>query len=129
MTVTKTLILTWTPTLTEDTMKTAAASGRQVHTWSRPQGTWNSGGVCAFRGGHSGLRIQEVPHMKKDSTPFIVFLLFCMEVIQLLVAETNKYYNQYLDMLKTDGRGDCTRDVHLFGHNNQYKWDLISRIH
>jgi hypothetical protein len=68
-----------------------AASGSQVHIRSRLQDTWNSGGVHPFTGGPSGLRIQEVPHVNKDYTPIIVFLLFYMEVIQLLVAETSKY--------------------------------------
>jgi len=84
--VTKTL----TPIPTEDTRKTAAASGSKIHIWSRPQNTWNSGGVNPFTGGPSGLS-QEVPHVIKDSTPSTVFLLFFMEVIQLLVVETNKY--------------------------------------
>jgi hypothetical protein len=34
---------------------------------------------------------------------YTTFLLFFMEVIQLLVAE-NKYYNQYLDMRDNNGR-------------------------
>jgi len=41
-----------------------------------------------------------------------------MEVIQLLVAETNKYYSQYLDTPDNDGRHDCIGDVYLFSNNN-----------
>jgi hypothetical protein len=52
----------------------------------------------------SGLRIQDVPHMNKDSTPITVFLLFLMELIQLLMAETNKYYNQRIYILDNDSR-------------------------
>jgi hypothetical protein len=40
--------------------------------------------------------------MNKDSAPIVVFLLFFMEVIQLLVAETNSYYNKYIDILDSD---------------------------
>jgi hypothetical protein len=40
-----------------------------------------------------GLTIQDVPHVSKDSVPVTVFLLFSMEGIQLLVAETNKHYS------------------------------------
>jgi hypothetical protein len=75
-------------------MKTAGAgfdshaSGGQVHLWSRPQYTWNSGGVHPFTEGPSGLKIQEAPHMNKGSPPVTVFFFFFMEVIQLLVAET-----------------------------------------
>jgi len=49
------------------------------------------------------MRIQEVPHVNKVSTPISVFLLLFVEVIQLLVAETNKHYNLYLDTLDSDG--------------------------
>jgi len=58
-----------------------AASVSQVHIWSRPQVTWNSGGVHTFTGGPSGLRVQEAIHVTKDSTPITVFLLFFMGVI------------------------------------------------
>jgi hypothetical protein len=33
--------------------------------------------------------------VNKDSAPIIIFLLFLMEVIQLLVAETNKYIDTF----------------------------------
>jgi hypothetical protein len=39
----------------------------------------------------------------KDSTQIAVFLLF-MEVIQLVVAESNKYYSQYLDIFDNDNK-------------------------
>jgi hypothetical protein len=44
----------------------------------------------------------EVWHVNKNSTSTAIFLLFYMEVIQLLVSEANKYYNQYTDMLDND---------------------------
>jgi len=34
------------------------ASGSQVHVWSRPQHTWNSGGINPFSGYPCGWRIQ-----------------------------------------------------------------------
>jgi hypothetical protein len=67
-------------------------SGSQAHVWSRPQDIWNPGCVHPSTGGPCGL-IQEAPHMNKDSTPIAAFLLFFMKVIQLFVAETNKYYS------------------------------------
>jgi hypothetical protein len=79
----------------KDSAIAGCASGNQVSVWSKPQDAWNSGDACPFTGGSSGLRVQETPHVNKDSTPIIVFLFFFMEVIQLLVAETNKYYSQY----------------------------------
>jgi hypothetical protein len=46
-----------------------------------------------------------VEDTKGTSTPITIFLLFFIEVIQLLVAETNnKYYNQYLDIPNNDSR-------------------------
>jgi hypothetical protein len=80
------------------------AHGIQVYVWLRPQHPWSSHDVHPFTLGPSGLRIQEVPRVNKDSMPITTFLLFFMELIQLLVAETNKSYNQYLDTLDNDRR-------------------------
>jgi hypothetical protein len=102
-TQTPTQTLTNTDTDGEHDEDSAAASGSQVHNWPRPQDTWNSGGVHPFTWHPSRVRIQEAPHVNKDSTPITIFLLFFMEVIQLLVAETNKYSNQYLDTFENDG--------------------------
>jgi len=66
----------------------AAASGTQIHIWSRPQDTWNSDSVHPFTEGPSGLTIQEMPHVNKDSTLRIVFFLFSRKVRQLLVVLT-----------------------------------------
>jgi hypothetical protein len=44
--------------------------------------------------------------VNKDWAPVTAFLLFFMEVIQLLVTETNKYYSQYLHIL--DSHGGCS---------------------
>jgi hypothetical protein len=66
-------------------------SGDQDHIWSRPLHLRDSGDVSPFTGGGtSGLRILMAPHVTKDSTPITVFLLLFMEVIQILVTETNK---------------------------------------
>jgi hypothetical protein len=54
---------------------------------------WNSGGVHPFTGGNNGLRTQKATHVNKDSAPITIFLLFFMEMMQLLVTETSKYYN------------------------------------
>jgi hypothetical protein len=40
------------------------------------------------------LKIQEAPHVNKDSILITIFCLFFMELIQLLVAEPNKCYSQ-----------------------------------
>jgi len=55
--------------------------------------------------------IQEVPHMNKDSLPATDFLLFFIEVIQLLVTKTKKYYNQYLHTCDNDGRCSWLPDM------------------
>jgi hypothetical protein len=54
---------------------------------------WNSGDVHPFIENPSALKIQRMHHVNKHFT-FIIFLLFFMEVNQMLVEETNKYYNQ-----------------------------------
>jgi hypothetical protein len=72
-------------------------TGSQDNIWSRLLHQWNSGGVHPFIGVLSGLKIQEAPHLNKDTLPFTVISLSFVVVIQLLVAEANKYYNQYLD--------------------------------
>lgn len=81
-----------------------------MHVWSRPQDTWNSDGAHLFIGGTCELRIEEVPHVTVIVGP--ISALF-VEVIQLFMAETSKYYSQYLDILDSDVRHDCTGDIHL----------------
>jgi hypothetical protein len=39
------------------------------------------------------------PHINKNSTPCSVFILYFAYVITLLVEGTNRYYQQYLDVL------------------------------
>jgi hypothetical protein len=51
-----------------------------------------------FTGGYSGLRQNEAPTINKDSTTLSVFMLYFLEIIYLLVEETNKYYQQYFDI-------------------------------
>ena len=38
----------------------------------------------------------EAAHITGESTPLSVLLLFVMEIISLLVVETNRYYQEYL---------------------------------
>jgi hypothetical protein len=68
----------------------------------KAQHPWNSGEDHPFIGDPSGLKTQEAPYVNKNSSPTTIFHLFFTDVIQLLVAETNKYYNQYLDTLDND---------------------------
>jgi hypothetical protein len=37
--------------------------------------------------------------MNKDSTPLSIFMLYFLEIIQLLLEPTNRYYWQYLETL------------------------------
>jgi hypothetical protein len=59
----------------------------------KPQHPWNSGIVRFLIEAFSGLKVQEGSHVNKDSSPIKVIFLFIIDVIQLLVAETDKYYN------------------------------------
>jgi hypothetical protein len=79
-------------------------SGSQHKIWSRSQHPWNSGGVHSFNETLSGVRIEEAPHANKDSSVITILFLFLMDVIQMLVEETKKYYNQNLDALDKDTR-------------------------
>jgi hypothetical protein len=74
------------------------------------ENTWNSNDVRPFTGEPNGLRRQQEPDVNKEYTPITAFLLF-MEVIQLLVTETNKYYTQYLGTLEYDVRCSCLPDI------------------
>jgi hypothetical protein len=49
--------------------------------------------------------------VNKDSSPITVFLLFFMEVIQLLVTETAKCYSHFSYMLVSDGKCSQLLDV------------------
>jgi hypothetical protein len=67
------------------------------------------------------LRQYEAPHINKDSLLLKVFMLFFLEIMQLLVEETNRYYHQYLETV-VEGCSplpDVTiPEMHLFlGHN------------
>jgi hypothetical protein len=55
--------------------------------------------IQRFTGGSSGICHNAAPTINKDSTPLSVFMLFFLEIIQLLVVETNRYYHQYLESL------------------------------
>jgi hypothetical protein len=48
--------------------------------------------IHRFTGGPSGIRHNEAPTINKDLTSLSVFMLFFLEIIQLLVVETNRYY-------------------------------------
>jgi hypothetical protein len=69
----------------------------------RPKHTWNSRGSHSFTGDPHGLRIQEVSHVNRDSTPVAIYLFFFVEVIHLLVEETDTYYSRYLDAFDNEG--------------------------
>jgi hypothetical protein len=94
------------------------ASGMQVHACSRPQDTWNSSGVHPKHLRFQWTEDTRSVHVNKDSTtPITIFLLLFVEVIQLLVAKPNKYYNQYLDILD-NGRNSwppaVTEQMYIF---------------
>jgi hypothetical protein len=55
--------------------------------------------IHRFTGCPSRLRLNKAPQIAKDSTTLNIFMLFFLEIIQLLIEETNRYYYQYLDTL------------------------------
>jgi hypothetical protein len=55
--------------------------------------------IYQFTGGDGGKKLKETHHINKDSSHLSVFMLYFAPIIDLLVKETNKYYQQYLDRL------------------------------
>jgi len=47
--------------------------------------------------GSPNRKSSEAAHITPESTPLSVLLLFFTEIVTLLVAETNRYYHQFLD--------------------------------
>jgi hypothetical protein len=72
----------------------AATSGRASPTWGLPQG--KNIMIHPFVGPAKGLKNSEAPHIKKDSSPRSVLMLFFTQIFQLLVEQTNLYCQQYL---------------------------------
>jgi hypothetical protein len=62
---------------------------------SRPR----SSTVYNYTGHPRGKKDSEAPHINDSSSPLSVFLLYFAEIITLLVVETNRYYQCYLDSL------------------------------
>jgi hypothetical protein len=91
-------------------------SESQDKIWSRPQHPWNSGGVHYITGGLRRFEDTRGIPCEHNSTPITIFLLF-VEVIQLLAAEINKYYNQYLGKLHSNDICsqllDVTVEIHV----------------
>jgi len=52
--------------------------------------------VHTFTGAPNG-KSREAAHVTSKSTPLSILLLFFMEIITLLVVETNRYYHQFLE--------------------------------
>jgi hypothetical protein len=73
----------------------AATSGRGLPTWGPPQG--RNINIHPFVGPAKGVKSSEAPHINKASSPLAVLMLFFTEIFQLLVEQTNIYYQQNLD--------------------------------
>ena len=52
-----------------------------------------------FTGVPRGKGDNEASHINDGSSPLSVFLLYFAEIISLLVVETNRYYQDYIDRL------------------------------
>jgi hypothetical protein len=59
--------------------------------------------VCGhtFIGAPKG-KSSEASHITKESTPLSILLLFFAEIITVLVVETDRYYDQFLQKILTD---------------------------
>jgi hypothetical protein len=103
----------------------AVASGSQVHIWSSLRDTMNPGGVHPFRvppvywGYKRHLIWTRILHQLQS------FSSFLLQVIQLLMAETNIlqsifWYTWQWQWMLTTSRHDSMRDLHIFHHNKTY---------
>jgi hypothetical protein len=73
----------------------AETSGGGSPTWGPPHG--RNIKIHPFVGPAKGLKNSEALHINKDSSPLAVLMLFFTEIFQLLVEQTNLYYQQHLD--------------------------------
>jgi hypothetical protein len=73
----------------------AATSGGGSPTWGPPQG--RNIKIHPFVGPAKGLKNSEALHINKYSSPLAVLMQFFTEIFQLLVEQTNLYYQQHLD--------------------------------
>ena len=73
----------------------AATNGGGSPTWELPQG--RNIKIDPFVGRAKRLKNSEALHVNKDSSPLAVLMLFFTEIFQLLVEQSNLYYQQHLD--------------------------------
>src|SRR5215510_4837132 len=66
--------------------------------WARPSCPQSSV-AHTYTGGPRGKKDNEASHINDGSSPLSVFLLYFAEIITLLVVETNRYYQDYIDRL------------------------------
>lgn len=64
--------------------------------WTRPSCPQSSV-AHTYTGGPRGKKDNEASHINDGSSPLSVFLLYFAEIITLLVFETNRYYQDYID--------------------------------
>jgi len=68
--------------------------------WTDNTQSWHGAPVIhRFTRGLSGLRQNEAPAISNDFTSLGIFMLFFLEIIHLLVEETNRHYWIYFDTL------------------------------
>jgi hypothetical protein len=79
----------------EDDVGNVAGQQPQPCLWTLPPKTQRRV-VHNFIGALSG-KSSEAAHVMRESTPLSVLLLFFVEIITLLVVETNRYYHQFLE--------------------------------
>src|SRR5215469_11055457 len=79
----------------EDDVDNVAGQQPQPCLWALPPKTPRRV-LHTFTGAPDG-KSSEAAHVTRESTPLRVLLLFFAEIITLLVVETNRYYNQFLE--------------------------------
>jgi hypothetical protein len=79
----------------QDDEPQAATSDGGSPTWGPPQG--RNIKIHPSVGPAKGLKNSEALHINKDSSPLAVLIQFFAEIFQLLVEQSNLYYQQHLD--------------------------------
>ena len=71
----------------------------------------DSPNVIDFTGPQSGINKTAAPNITTDSSPFSIFILFFLQIFQILLQESNRYFHQYMATQDTPGPSVLSPDI------------------
>lgn len=71
----------------------------------------DSPNVIDFTGPQSGINKTAAPNITTDSSPFSIFILFFLQIFQILLQESNRYFHQYMTTQDTPGPSVLSPDI------------------